>query len=68
MDPHSNVIGDGHGRIAQASTMTGEYCSRLRALEGFAGHSEQANIRVRRFGGKNVPYAGKAEPSELSKA
>ena len=45
----------------EASTMIGEYCSRLCALEGFAGHGEQANIRVRRFGGKKVPYAGKAE-------
>lgn len=45
----------------EASTMIGEYCSRLCALEGFAGHGEQANIRVRRFGSKNVPYAGKAE-------
>jgi sulfopropanediol 3-dehydrogenase len=41
-----------------ASAMVGEYCSRLCALEGFAGHGEQANIRVRRYGGKNVPYAG----------
>lgn len=45
----------------ETSTMIGEYCSRLCALEGFAGHGEQANIRVRRYGGKNVPYAGKAE-------
>jgi sulfopropanediol 3-dehydrogenase len=30
-------------------------------LEGFAGHAEQANIRVRRYGGKNVPYAAAAE-------
>ena len=45
----------------EASTMIGEYCSRLCALEGFAGHGEQANIRVRRYGGRNVPYAGKAE-------
>ena len=45
----------------QASAMIGEYCSRLCALEGFAGHGEQANIRVRRFGGRNVPYAGRAE-------
>ena len=45
-----------------ASTMVGEYCSRLCALEGFAGHGEQANIRVRRYGGRNVPYAGRAEP------
>ena len=46
----------------EASTMIGEYCSRLCALEGFAGHGEQANIRVRRYGGRDVPYAGKAEP------
>jgi sulfopropanediol 3-dehydrogenase len=42
----------------EASAMIGEYCSRLCALEGFAGHGEQANLRVRRYGGKNVPYAG----------
>lgn len=41
----------------EASAMMGEYCSRLCALEGFAGHGEQANIRVRRYGGRNVPYA-----------
>ncbi len=46
----------------EASAMIGEYCSRLCALEGFAGHGEQANIRVRRYGGRNVPYAGKVEP------
>lgn len=51
-----------------ASAMIGEYCSRLCALEGFAGHGEQANIRVRRYGGRDVPYAGKAEPSELTAA
>ena len=43
-----------------ASSMIGEYCSRLCALEGFAGHGEQANLRVRRYGGKNIPYAGAA--------
>ena len=46
----------------EASTLVGEYCSRLCALEGFAGHGEQANIRVRRFGGREVPYGGRAEP------
>ena len=46
----------------EASTLVGEYCSRLCALEGFAGHGEQANIRVRRYGGREVPYAGRAEP------
>jgi sulfopropanediol 3-dehydrogenase len=44
-----------------ASAMIGEYCSRLCMLEGFAGHAEQANVRVRRYGGRNVPYAGAAE-------
>ena len=34
----------------QASAMVGEYCSRLCAIEGFAGHKEQADIRVRRYG------------------
>ncbi|HZU64484.1 MAG TPA: histidinol dehydrogenase [Novosphingobium sp.] len=52
----------------EASALIGEYCSRLCALEGFAGHGEQANIRVRRFGGRNVEYAGQAEPSELTRA
>jgi sulfopropanediol 3-dehydrogenase len=45
----------------EASTMVGEYCSRLCMLEGFAGHAEQANIRVRRYGGRNIPYATAAE-------
>ncbi|NBB12858.1 histidinol dehydrogenase [Pseudomonas sp. SLFW] len=45
----------------EASAMVGEYCSRLCALEGFAGHGEQANIRVRRYGHKDVPYAGAAQ-------
>jgi sulfopropanediol 3-dehydrogenase len=45
----------------EASAMVGEYCSRLCMLEGFAGHAEQANIRVRRYGGRNVPYATAAE-------
>ena len=44
-----------------ASAMVGEYCSRLCVLEGFLGHAEQANIRVRRYGGRNVPYAQAAE-------
>jgi sulfopropanediol 3-dehydrogenase len=52
----------------EASALVGEYCSRLCAMEGFAGHGEQANIRVRRFGGRNVPYAGQVAPSELTRA
>lgn len=44
----------------EASVMIGEYCSRLCALEGFTGHGEQANLRVRRYGGKNIPYGGVA--------
>jgi sulfopropanediol 3-dehydrogenase len=40
----------------EAATMIGEYGSRLCMLEGFVGHAEQCNIRVRRYGGINVPY------------
>ena len=45
----------------EAATMIGEYGSRLCLLEGFVGHAEQCNIRVRRYGGKNVPYGQAAE-------
>lgn len=44
-----------------ASAEIGAYCSRLCMLEGFVGHAEQANIRVRRYGGRNVAYAAAAE-------
>jgi sulfopropanediol 3-dehydrogenase len=45
----------------EAAALVGEYCSRLCILEGFYAHAEQANIRVRRYGGRNVPYAQAAE-------
>ena len=35
----------------EASVMVGEYCSRLCRMEGFMGHKEQADIRLRRYGG-----------------
>ncbi len=44
----------------QAAADIGAYCSRLCLLEGFVGHAEQANLRVRRYGGLNVPYGGPA--------
>jgi len=34
----------------EASVHIGEYCSRLCELEGFMGHKEQADIRLRRYG------------------
>jgi sulfopropanediol 3-dehydrogenase len=40
----------------EAAAEIGAYCSRLCLLEGFVGHAEQANVRVRRYGGRNVPY------------
>jgi sulfopropanediol 3-dehydrogenase len=46
----------------EASAMIGEYGSRLSMLEGFVGHAEQANIRVRRYGGRNIEYATPAAP------
>ncbi|MGA9867554.1 MAG: histidinol dehydrogenase [Acetobacteraceae bacterium] len=39
---------------AEASAMIGEYCSRLCAIENFAAHKEQADLRVRRYGGRNA--------------
>ena len=45
----------------EAAAMVGEYGSRLCMLEGFVGHAEQCNIRVRRYGGRNVPYGAAAE-------
>jgi sulfopropanediol 3-dehydrogenase len=48
----------------EASAMIGAYGSRLCLMEGFAGHAEQANIRVRRYGGRNVPYAAAVEPAD----
>jgi len=44
----------------EASAMVGRYCSRLCALEGMVAHGEQANVRVRRYGHQDVPYAGAA--------
>jgi sulfopropanediol 3-dehydrogenase len=38
----------------EATAMIGEYCSRLCAIENFAGHKEQADLRVRRYGGRNT--------------
>ncbi|MGO4855439.1 histidinol dehydrogenase [Phaeovulum sp. W22_SRMD_FR3] len=46
----------------EASALIGAYGSRLCHMEGFVGHAEQANIRVRRFGGRNVPYGAAAAP------
>jgi len=34
----------------EASAMIGEYCSRLCAIENFAGHKAQADLRVVRYG------------------
>ena len=45
----------------EAAAKIGAYGSRLCLLEGFVGHAEQCNLRVRRYGGKNVPYGEAAE-------
>lgn len=44
-----------------AAAEIGAYCSRLSLLEGFVGHAEQANLRVRRYGRRNVAYGEAAE-------
>jgi sulfopropanediol 3-dehydrogenase len=45
----------------EAAARIGAYGSRLCMLEGFVGHAEQCNIRVRRYGGQNVPYGAAAD-------
>ena len=47
---------------AAAAAEIGAYGSRLCMLEGFVGHAEQCNLRVRRYGGVNVPY-GEGAPA-----
>ncbi|WP_298356965.1 histidinol dehydrogenase [uncultured Litoreibacter sp.] len=44
----------------EAAADVGAYGSRLCLLEGFVGHAEQCNLRVRRYGGVNIPYGGPA--------
>ncbi|MDG1412485.1 MAG: histidinol dehydrogenase [Alphaproteobacteria bacterium] len=45
----------------EAAVKIGAYGSRLCLLEGFVGHAEQCNLRVRRYGRQNVPYGRAAE-------
>ncbi|WP_271949103.1 histidinol dehydrogenase [Ruegeria faecimaris] len=52
----------------EAAAMIGEFGSRLCMLEGFVGHAEQCNIRVRRYGGINVPYGEGAAYREAADA
>lgn len=44
----------------EAAAKIGRYGSRLCMLEGFVGHAEQCNVRVRRYGNQEVPYGGAA--------
>ena len=41
-------------RTEEASVVIGDYCSRLCAIEKFWGHKEQADLRLRRYGGRNI--------------
>ena len=49
-----------------AAVEIGAYGSRLCMLEGFVGHAEQCNLRVRRYGGVNVPYGTGAPATEAA--
>jgi sulfopropanediol 3-dehydrogenase len=51
-----------------AAASIGAYGSRLCILEGFVGHAEQCNVRVRRYGGVNVPYGEGAPVRDRDKA
>jgi sulfopropanediol 3-dehydrogenase len=45
----------------EASVAVGEYCSRLCAIERFWGHKEQADLRLRRYGGQDVGLGASKE-------
>ena len=47
--------------LTDEATTVGEACSRLCMLEGFVARAEQANVRVRCYGGRSVPYGQAAE-------
>ena len=38
----------------EASVVIGEYCSRLCLIENFSAHKQQADLRVRRYSGRNA--------------
>jgi sulfopropanediol 3-dehydrogenase len=49
-----------------ASAQIGEVCSRLCHMENFAGHGEQANLRVRRYGQRpELPWYEPVQPQPL---
>ncbi|WP_418595282.1 histidinol dehydrogenase [Ponticoccus sp. (in: a-proteobacteria)] len=50
----------------EAAAEIGAYGSRLCLLEGFVGHAEQCNIRVRRYGGVTLPYGCAAAPKQAA--
>jgi sulfopropanediol 3-dehydrogenase len=52
----------------EAAALVGEYGSRLCMLEGFVGHAEQCNIRVRRYGRRDIGYGEAAAPREAAEA
>ena len=46
----------------EASASIGEVCSRLCHMENFAGHGEQANLRVRKYGKRDVAWYEPVQP------
>jgi len=50
----------------EAAARVGEVGSRLCLLEGFVGHAEQCNVRVRRYGGRNLAYGAPALAREAA--
>ena len=57
----SEIVSHKKIKTDDAAVKIGEYGSRLCMLEGFVGHAEQCNLRVRRYGGRNIPFGSAAE-------
>lgn len=58
-----------HQRVKpQATAILGEYCSRICAMEGFAGHKAQADLRVARYGNQRDPAVAEAMAADPAPA
>ena len=58
-----------HQRVKpEATAILGEYCSRICAMEGFAGHKAQADLRVARYGNQRDPAVAEAMAADPAPA
>lgn len=58
-----------HQRVQpEATAVLGEYCARICAMESFAAHKAQADLRVRRYGNQRNPAVAEAMAADPAPA